>query len=160
MLPDKLSELIIVALKDIEAVRNTPGMEINMSDWHTPVIKGNGMICQVCFAGAVMSQSLHANPASQLDPDDFDGDISHKLEALDSLRSGEIDTAVNEFTDYASDFESINKEFYQTRAQIYFTSFDSTITDPNTVNMATDAGYILFVDRMNAIADILKTRGL
>lgn len=90
-LPDKLSDMIRVALKDLADVRANPAYRVNLSTYHTPKYG----VCVVCFAGSVMAQTLAASP----DKDIFPGDIlprraSSKLYALDAIRCGDIKTAL------------------------------------------------------------------
>ena len=51
-LPSKLSDVILIALEDLEKAEKSKEYEIDMDDWYKP----NG-VCKVCFAGAVMAQS-------------------------------------------------------------------------------------------------------
>jgi hypothetical protein len=52
-LPDKLSELIRVAVQDMEACRIDPRYKLDMSVWHIP----RDGICRVCMAGAVLAKT-------------------------------------------------------------------------------------------------------
>lgn len=85
-LPNKLSELIRVALADLELVEGDPRYQVNMERWHRPDFKKN--TCQVCLAGSVMAKTLEA-PA-----DEFKtyGDYTqgYKLVALDYVRCGNL----------------------------------------------------------------------
>ena len=88
-LPDKPSELIRVALDDLKKCEASPDYEINMSDWHLPSLNSEP-ICFVCLAGAVMAQSLGADPEEDADPSCFRRSRS-KLDALDAFRKGCVD---------------------------------------------------------------------
>lgn len=85
-LPNKLSELIRVALADLELVEGDPRYQVHMQRWHRPMFSKN--ICQVCLAGSVMAKTFEA-PA-----DEFKtyGDYTegYKLLALDFVRSGHL----------------------------------------------------------------------
>ena len=88
-LPDKLSELLAVALHDMDQVRALPGrFVIDMSMWHTPVQTQDVSICQVCLAGAVMAMTLEIPDRVFSEP--YLLDSSNKLSALDYLRTGNV----------------------------------------------------------------------
>lgn len=89
-LPSKPSDLILLALTDLEAVERMPDKyQISMGSWHEAA-SGYEKICMVCFAGAVMSQTLHAPPNLDMYPCDFDCD-DNKLNALNWFRTGRIE---------------------------------------------------------------------
>lgn len=87
-LPKKPSELLRVALADLEAVENMPGYVIDMGTWHSPQSDG----CHVCHAGAVMANSLnveksfYAYPFSRIP----DGPDKNALNAINDFRIGAI----------------------------------------------------------------------
>jgi hypothetical protein len=93
-LPDKLSELIRVAVKDLEACRADPAYVIDMFDWHLP----RGGVCHVCLAGAVFAKTCGAPPDHPSCMEDFDleklgiadeknaGAMSDKFSALNAAR--------------------------------------------------------------------------
>lgn len=91
-LPDKLSELILVALSDLEKCEDSHRYEIDMNFWHDP----DGEVCRVCFAGVVMAQTKNASVYQQLGPSSF-GDDYDRLRSLNYVRCGEVDRAVNIF---------------------------------------------------------------
>lgn len=94
-LPNKLSELIKVAIADLIKCERSSRYVINMDDWHEP-----NSHCSVCLAGSVMAQSLKADRTECLDPDDFGVVNNGKLMALNELRCGHVDWAAQE-RDYA-----------------------------------------------------------
>jgi len=94
-LPNKPSELILLALHDLELVEASPNYEVNMFDWHNPTYPIDEP-CYVCFAGAVMAFSLNASINKSLRPGNFDDDTSEKLIALDCFRQGRIAAALDE----------------------------------------------------------------
>lgn len=83
-LPNKLSDLLMLALTDLEQVENDPRYKVSMLHWHEP----NGK-CSVCLAGSVMARTLRAPLAEPLAPSDF-GSNAQKLRALDDVRTGRI----------------------------------------------------------------------
>ena len=85
-LPDKPSELIRLALDDLEKAEKSPTYEVNMDRWHTQEEDG---ICHVCLAGSVMAFSLDVPAEQTIDLTDWikkDPEIASKLIALDYLR--------------------------------------------------------------------------
>jgi hypothetical protein len=94
-LPNKLSDLIELALNDLEAVEAQPDKyRVNMLNWHEPQEDG---ICEVCFAGAVLANTIKLDPAT----DDWDvmesGQCATALMfALDDARRGDIRDALEQ----------------------------------------------------------------
>ena len=88
ILPDKPSELIRVALKDLEAVEASDKYGVSMVLWHAQEKRGGP--CFVCLAGAVMAARLGASPNEDLGPEDFPAGVSGKLQALDAFREGHV----------------------------------------------------------------------
>jgi hypothetical protein len=87
-LPDKPSELIRLALKDLREVEAMPHYKVDMGYWHG--IPTGEKECLVCLAGAVMARHLGANPALPYFPDNYSTDLQEKLHALNSLRQGYV----------------------------------------------------------------------
>ena len=92
-LPDKLSDLIDVALADLEACEADPRYVIDMDEWHYPNRRGH---CAVCLAGSVMAQRLGASVDTWVTPEDFDHETCSSLSALNSLLCGDIFEAVSD----------------------------------------------------------------
>lgn len=92
-LPDKPSELIRLAIADLEKIEADSKYKVDMSEWHYP-ISGTRQCC-ACFAGAVMAGQLDCNAGLDYQPQDFVDSIYCKLKALDALRSGEVIIAMN-----------------------------------------------------------------
>lgn len=88
-LPDKLSDLLDLAVTDAERAEADPRYELRMGTWHRP----SGSKCLVCMAGAVMAFTLDADPARHLEPD---GQNMTKLWAIDSMREGNFEQAAKE----------------------------------------------------------------
>lgn len=95
-LPDKPSDLIELALADLEKVEATPELyRVTMGTWYYRA--KDEKHCLVCLAGSVMAQTLgcgalgsHRSDWSGLEPSDFQGDLPDKLRALDYFRVGEV----------------------------------------------------------------------
>lgn len=93
-LPDKLSDLILVALEDLEKAEASPKHIIVMWMWHLPRLGLLDNLCSVCLAGSVMAFSLGANPSTPRTPGDYSHHINNKLLALNSVRGGDISLAL------------------------------------------------------------------
>lgn len=89
-LPDKPSELLAVALRDLEKCEKDPRFEIDMNVWCERTGTGH---CAVCLAGSVMMQSLNGMPGPVPVPD-LELITDRKLRALDHMRSGHIQSAM------------------------------------------------------------------
>lgn len=89
-LPDKPSELILLALGDLEKCEKDDKYAIDMSNWCCPDWKDPN-ICCVCFAGAVMVQTLGIKIESgSYERFPWETDFESKLLALDNFRSGHV----------------------------------------------------------------------
>jgi hypothetical protein len=86
-LPTVPSQLIRLALKDLEEVEKNPSYKVYMSAWHQPQPEGP---CLVCLAGAVMAQSLGVCSNNEYNPDDFEGHNRLAFMALNCFRLWEV----------------------------------------------------------------------
>jgi hypothetical protein len=89
-LPDTLSGLIRVALKDLRTVEASKAYKVDMDRWHTPEANG---VCHVCMAGAVMATTLRCSPLAVVDTTSWLNGVEDKLQAIDCLRGGNISWA-------------------------------------------------------------------
>lgn len=89
-LPNKPSELLKLALSDMELVEQDPRYKIDMGFWHMP-IKNK---CVVCLAGSVMAKTLKIPPKKEKEPYDM-LEIREKLLMIDRLRKGYFPTLLN-----------------------------------------------------------------
>lgn len=106
-LPDKLSDLIEVALRDLEAVENDKRYTVNMGWWHRPNVYDH--TCIVCLAGSVMAKSLDVSPDRTRYPNDFDDKTEAKLGALNWARVGDVDYALHHLDVPQSSYTSFNR---------------------------------------------------
>lgn len=91
VLPDKPSELIRLAVKDLTICEQMPETyKINMGDWHDRMYGDNK--CHVCLAGSVMAQTLGANPNRIIYPSETDH--RDKLRALSDFAFGDIEGGI------------------------------------------------------------------
>ena len=91
-LPDKPSELIRLAVKDMKIVYARDDVEVDMNNWHKP----KQGVCLMCAAGAVMSNSLETDSSVRAVPLYYDEDIPDKLGAINYLRFGEVEDALQD----------------------------------------------------------------
>lgn len=87
-LPNIPSELIILAVKDLEACEKDSNYEIDMSTWHN--YDTEKQMCCICLAGAVLAQTLKADFTVTLNPAYMTIFDYPKLMALDSFRQGHV----------------------------------------------------------------------
>lgn len=85
-LPDKPSELIRMAIDDLEKVEADTKYSVRMGVWHSPSLDS----CEVCLAGAVMAKTLETPVENFEYPTGFSATVHAKLGALDSFRSGHV----------------------------------------------------------------------
>jgi hypothetical protein len=96
-LPDKPSDLLELALHDLELCEADGRYEIRMLLWHAPLDDRPG--CMVCLAGAVLSQTCKAPMNIQIwvpsmaNGTDIPERIANQLTAIDALRTGRVDEA-------------------------------------------------------------------
>ena len=107
-LPDKLSDLIEVALRDLELVENDKRYTVNMDWWHRSNLYDH--TCIVCLAGAVMAKSLDVSPDRTRFPNDFDDKTEAKLDALNWARVEDVDYALYHLDIKASDYSCLDRE--------------------------------------------------
>ena len=93
-LPDKLSELIRLAVADCKLVEQDPRYELDMMEWHNPSKFGGS--CEVCMAGAIMAKTLEApiEVAFTASSGRHSDDEADKLLAIDEIRGGNFETAL------------------------------------------------------------------
>lgn len=103
----KPSELIRVALADLDKCDRDPQYEVYMQDWHSP---GENGCCLVCFAGAVMAKSFGLSPDSEHHPDDFAPLVGARLEAVDFFRMGAIASGLTRCSVTHNKAEKIHEE--------------------------------------------------
>ena len=86
-LPEKLSDLLDLAVSDAIKCEEDPRYRLNMDTYHTPEKDG----CHVCLAGAVMAQTMGAKPTLTKRPWSWhleaEGDYN-PFRKIDAMRSG------------------------------------------------------------------------
>ncbi len=113
-LPDKLSELTLVALEYLEECEADPKYEINMDYWYVP----NKGKCKVCFVGAVMAnQAPKEMLKGEIDPDFFEE--QNKLEALEEIRRGWISDALKLFYGKSAAYSDLPFSYVNVEANEY-----------------------------------------
>lgn len=97
-LSDKLSEVILQGVKDLEFVEKNPKYKIDMGVYHDKEYsswedKKVSEKCAVCFAGAVIARAGN-DPEKEIWPSYFDEKTANKLKALDAIRRGDLREAL------------------------------------------------------------------
>lgn len=86
----KPSELIKLALRDLEAAEKSERYVVSMDEWHEPITDYNDAKptkkCVVCLAGSVMAGTLGESLNASTWPDDFDERTYSYLVALNEFR--------------------------------------------------------------------------
>ena len=98
-LPEKLSDLIILALGDLEKAEKSDEYIVDMIHWHNPLGANPTSVrqtCQVCLAGSLMAMTLGAPKDRHLTPSDFlSQEVQNKLLALNFARMGLVNGALD-----------------------------------------------------------------
>ena len=92
-LPSVPSQLIRLALADLEKCEADKTYRISMGNWHNG---DRGDRCLVCLAGSVMAKSLNAKCYEACWPADFGSEAESCLLALNDFRRGYVDVGVLE----------------------------------------------------------------
>lgn len=94
-LPNKPSELLLLALADLEVIETDSNYLIDMITWHSPFrpIIGEPYKCAICLAGAVLAKSFKLKRHVIIDNNDLDTKIGLKLQSLDAFRMGYLGIA-------------------------------------------------------------------
>lgn len=145
-LPDKLSALIRVAVADMRKVQADERYTLDAWEWHTATNEpGDAPLCAVCMAGAVIAGTLGTNPEHSASPDDFAAPISRKLEALDSVRCGELACAamVLAGVDSDNDLPEENLATYETASDVIESAYRNAGTGFATLESYEQAADIL-----------------
>lgn len=104
--PNCFSQAIDMAVADLRAIARNPHYRIDMSTWHSQNASG---VCHVCFAGAVMANTLEVPIHQELSPHYVENEgWKAPLNALNELRSGNIHAATEDWPEgwKAPDVES------------------------------------------------------
>ena len=97
LLPNKLSNCIDVALKDLDAAKAL-GFKVNMGNWY----RNEGKTCTVCLAGAVIAREFDLDAGEDAGPYTLyftDNLITNhdyqRLHALNLVREGYVEEALD-----------------------------------------------------------------
>ena len=153
--PKSLSDNIIMALKDLDDSEKDENYVIDMDHWHKPEKMGNqGIICNVCFAGAVLAKTLRLK--NDIIVNDFSRlpiDWMLALQALDDVRIYDIGAALRTFYPgmHEDDIKAAEKMV------MYQLDFEQLQKQENE---AYEDNPMLFKSNMRKIANELKKLGL
>lgn len=92
-LPDKLSELIRVAIADNRKLMDNPLYVFNPYVWHDLIDDDPHAPCEICIAGGVIAGTLKSDRLKRLSPHDYRPETRVKLGALDCCRLGHLKEA-------------------------------------------------------------------
>lgn len=137
-LPDKASELLRLAIHDLELCEKDPRYQIFMSDWHYATDYRKE--CHVCFAGSVMAQSCKIPSNITVTPYRSTG-LSGKLLALNHFRIGNVVEALDLLNNPCDPFHDCDSLTIGERPAEYILDRD------------------LFKQQMLDLADILEVEG-
>ena len=97
-LPDTLSALIRVAVDDARRL-DRDAYRPHWSAWHEPLYDADRpqLIgrCEVCLAGCVIAGTLGQDLQEEAEPSDFDYETGYKLFALEDVRQGNLESALD-----------------------------------------------------------------
>ena len=110
-LPDKASDLIDLALDDLEKCEKDPRYKIDMKEWHTLY----GQTCLVCLAGSVMAQTLQVQLDFTFCENRLDKNTEEKLDGLDWFRTGGIEAGLQSIFGYRETFSDIEDKALKKR---------------------------------------------
>ena len=99
-LPDKMYQLLRLALSDLDKCNKDKSYRLCMGNWHIPDVLDD--VCHVCMAGAVMAKTLNADKNKVLRLEDFKGLTRTKLRAIDYIRQLYFDEAYKILTNFYS----------------------------------------------------------
>jgi len=107
-LPNKLSDLGELALKNLEQAIRSPRHRIDMDVYH---LGAPGLTrCRVCLAGATMAFTLNTSPGAKYLPANFPDEVEGCLYAIDWLRKGRVDLGLNSLGIDASHMKDLNRQ--------------------------------------------------
>jgi hypothetical protein len=92
VLPERPSEILEVALRDLKTCMNSSKYNINMTQWLSPAEEG--FPCEVCIAGAWIAQSSGVGTEETSCPVDFEHDTAEKLYMINHFREYSIGKAL------------------------------------------------------------------
>jgi hypothetical protein len=80
-LPDKMSELLQIALNDLNTIKSDDTYVVDFKSYHTP----DDRKCRVCLAGCVIAITLNMDKSRDAHPSGYDRDTAHKLEFISAV---------------------------------------------------------------------------
>lgn len=127
-LPDKLSDLLELALDDLAKTERLPRYVIDMATWHAPMLFSEQ--CAVCLAGCVLARTVGLDPMEDVGYmwRSLGDEIGRKTDALEDMRVGDLHMALRnmrqkvpkglpetiDITPYATDRRRFKTELRQT----------------------------------------------
>lgn len=87
-LPDKLWQLLELAINDAQLCQSDSQFKLDMLEWLEPDCEDT--VCRVCMAGAVMAKTLGCPTDEECYPSRIGGTTEAKLRAINELRLGDV----------------------------------------------------------------------
>ena len=123
-----LPALIRVAIEDAREINRDEYVPWS-SVWHRPDVIEDNEVCKVCFAGVVIADTLNTSRIL-CDPEDFGQHTSNALHALDHVRRGSLDFAMDNLTS-SRNGTSAQKNKLDAKIGAHFLGFNDWISFDN-----------------------------
>ena len=151
--PDRLSQLIRMAIQDGRKVLNQDDLTPEFSVWHE--WQSVEKKCAVCLAGAVIANTLGANPTTNVRPTELPEEWRRALWALDYIRTGDYNTAIAYF--YRSDDDYGEEQTALTKLGLaYLEEWES----PDYMDFVNHKQFAQHLDSLEHIANTFEEVGL
>ena len=115
-LPQKLSDILELALEDLNQVERDPNYYVSMGVWHTPSTVGFGdkerEVCMVCLAGSLLAKSVKIPLQITYTEMDTDRYVQNNMRAIDNARVGDFQNALYSMGVSAENVSKFEKKFY------------------------------------------------
>lgn len=140
-LPNKMSELLKLAMKDLAKVeKQKKKYDIYMHDWYIPKDEFYKEKCQVCLAGSVLATTCKlgdsANFNFENNSNGLPQSLERKLVAINALRVGEVQEAFGILNPLLN-LEGLDRNIidYQTSKKLFKKEINQLIKDLEKVNL-------------------------
>ena len=129
-LPDKLHELLSLAIKDMEILSKNPKVKFNMGNW----VKVDDKYCEVCLAGSVMFNTLKIRKTNS--PSSLGRDMAYKMCAIDEMRGGWFIDAKKALLDYDPDIKikEEDREKLKKLDELFSTDYEYELIKGNNIS--------------------------
>ena len=132
-LPNKLSDLLEVAVKDARLLARTPGYRLRMSRWYDRDSDG---VCNVCLAGAVMANTCEIPKPPRGGGSSYSawyflsGRDEHKMSVINDLREGwHRREAVRKILEPIRNYRDANRTRWRRQARAPWSLYEKAVKD-------------------------------